>query len=250
MVSVENITRRSVLKTLSAGLLTLGALGKLPSVTQAAAPTAGSIGPGPYRLPPLPFTLDALEPHIDARTMEIHHGKHHQGYINNANKLLADHPNLSALSAEQLLADGLATVPQSIRSGLRNNLGGHVNHAFFWWLLAAPTAYRPGKLQAALITEFGSLATFQETFATAAAGRFGSGWAWLVVRDGRLAVESTANQDSPLMAGAKPVIGLDVWEHAYYLNYQNRRGDYVQAFWEVLNWDQAEANYAAVIQHV
>ncbi len=248
MAYLENISRRSALKTLSAGLLTLGALGKFatsPAMAADAMPV--SVGHGPYTLPPLPFAVDALEPHIDARTMEIHHGKHHQGYVNNTNKLLADHADLSALSAEELLADDLAKVPESIRTGLRNNLGGHVNHSFFWPLLAAPKDYRPGKLRNALVAEFESLDKFQDVFAKAAGGRFGSGWAWLVVRDGKLVVESTANQDSPLMSGAKPVIGLDVWEHAYYLNYQNRRGDYVKAFWNVLNWDQAEANYAAAV---
>jgi superoxide dismutase, Fe-Mn family len=247
MAFLDKISRRSALKTLSASLITMGALGKFSTPLQAADAKAGVIGPGPYTLPPLPFELDALEPHIDARTMEIHHTRHHQGYINNANKLLADHDDLAALSAEELLADGLIRVPEQIRTGLRNNLGGHVNHAFFWPLLAAPRDYRPGKLQAALVAEFGSIERFRELFAQAAGSRFGSGWAWLVVANGRLGIESTANQDSPLMGGATPVIGLDVWEHAYYLNYQNRRGDYVQAFWDVLNWDQAEANYAAAI---
>lgn len=239
-------SRRSALKTLSAGLLALGTLGKLSaSSPRPAAVAVDSAGTAPFSLPPLPYATDALEPHIDARTMEIHHGKHHQAYVNNANKLLADQPALAELSAEELLADELAKVPASIRTGLRNNLGGHVNHAFFWPLLAAPANYRPGKLREALVAEFGSLDDFQATFAKAATGRFGSGWAWLVVRDGKLVVESTANQDSPLMTGAKPVIGLDVWEHAYYLHYQNRRADYVKAFWSVLNWNQAEVNYAA-----
>lgn len=178
--------------------------------------------------------------------MEIHYGKHHQGYVNNANKLLAPYPDLSRMPAKKLLSE-LDQVPESIRTGVRNNLGGHVNHSFFWPLLAAPADYRAGKLREALVGEFGSLEKFQEVFGKAAGGRFGSGWAWLVVRGGKLAVESTANQDSPLMTGAMPVIGLDVWEHAYYLNYQNRRGDYVKAFWNVLNWDQAEANYAKAL---
>ena len=245
--SLHSISRRSALKTLSAGLLALGTLGKLSasSARPAAAVAVDSVGAAPFSLPPLPYATDALEPHIDARTMEIHHGKHHQAYVNNANKLLADQPALAELSAEELLADELAKVPASIRTGLRNNLGGHVNHAFFWPLLAAPADYRPGKLREALVAEFGSLDEFQAAFAKAATGRFGSGWAWLVVRDGKLVVESTANQDSPLMTGAKPVIGLDVWEHAYYLHYQNRRADYVKAFWSVLNWNQAEVNYAA-----
>lgn len=231
---------------MSAGLLALGALGRFSNIVAADVVTA-PVGAFPFSLPPLPYAVGALTPYIDARTMEIHHGKHHQGYVNNTNKLLADHSDLAALSAEELLANELAQVPVEIRTGVRNNLGGHVNHSFFWPLLAAPKDYRPGKLREALMATFGSLDDFQAQFAQAAGGRFGSGWAWLVVRDGQLAIESTANQDSPLMSGAKPVIGLDVWEHAYYLNYQNRRGDYVKAFWSVLNWDQAEANYAAAV---
>jgi len=247
MPSFDNISRRTALKTLSTGLLAFSALGQLSRPARAASVATGGVGTGPYTLPPLPFAADALEPFIDARTMEIHHTRHHQGYINNANRLLAGHDDLAQHSATDLLANDLAAVPADIRTGMRNNLGGHVNHAFFWPLLAPPQDYRPGRLQAAVVATFGSIASFQEEFGRAAGSRFGSGWAWLVVRDGRLAIESTANQDSPLMDGAQPVIGLDVWEHAYYLNYQNRRGDYVQAFWEILNWDQAEANYAAAI---
>ncbi|MFH1498907.1 MAG: superoxide dismutase [Verrucomicrobiota bacterium] len=241
-------SRRSALKTMSVGLLALGAMGASPLSAAARKPVAtgpSRYGFAPFSLPALPYEPGALAPHIDERTMEIHHGKHHQGYVSNTNRLITENAELSGLTAEELLANDLARVPEKVRTGLRNNLGGHVNHAFFWPLLAAPADYRPGKLRAAIVDEFGSLEEFQEVFAKAAATRFGSGWAWLVVRDGKLVVESTANQDSPLMNGGQPVIGLDVWEHAYYLNYQNRRGDYVKAFWNVLNWDQAEANYAA-----
>jgi Fe-Mn family superoxide dismutase len=205
-----------------------------------------------YTLPPLPYANDALAPHIDAKTMEIHHTKHHQAYINNANNLLKDHPALAALDVNALVAD-LSQVPDAIRGGVRNNAGGHANHSFFWKILGPGKGGAPkGRLAAAIDAELGGFAKFKEDFAKAAATRFGSGWAWLVVgHDKKLAVGSTANQDSPLMGKAvagfegKPVIGIDVWEHAYYLNYQNRRPDYVTAFWNVVDWDAAEANYVA-----
>ncbi|MFY9924266.1 MAG: Fe-Mn family superoxide dismutase [Opitutaceae bacterium] len=205
-----------------------------------------------YELPKLPYAYDALVPHIDAKTMEIHYTKHHQAYITNANKLLADHPTLAALDVNTLIAD-LSKVPEAIRAGLRNNAGGHSNHSFFWTVLGPGKGGAPkGSLAAAINSAFTSFDKFKEEFAKAAAGRFGSGWAWLyVTSDKKLAIGSTANQDSPLMGKAvagiegKPVIGLDVWEHAYYLNYQNRRPDYVTAWWNVANWDAAEANFAA-----
>ena len=205
-----------------------------------------------YTLPPLPYANDALAPHIDAKTMEIHHTKHHQAYINNANNLLKDHPALAALDVNALVAD-LSQVPDAIRGGVRNNAGGHANHSFFWKILGPGKGGAPkGRLAAAIDAELGGFAKFKEDFAKAAATRFGSGWAWLVVgHDKKLAVGSTANQDSPLMGKAvagfegKPIIGIDVWEHAYYLNYQNRRPDYVTAFWNVVDWDAAEANYVA-----
>jgi Fe-Mn family superoxide dismutase len=205
-----------------------------------------------YTLPPLPYANDALAPHIDAKTMEIHHTKHHQAYINNANNLLKDHPALAALDVNALVAD-LSQVPDAIRGGVRNNAGGHANHSFFWKILGPGKGGAPkDRLAAAIDAELGGFAKFKEDFAKAAATRFGSGWAWLVVgHDKKLAVGSTANQDSPLMGKAvagfegKPVIGIDVWEHAYYLNYQNRRPDYVTAFWNVVDWDAAEANYVA-----
>jgi len=204
-----------------------------------------------YELPKLAYANNALEPHIDAKTMEIHHTKHHQAYITNANNALKDHPDLAALDVNVLIAD-LSKVPESIRGAIRNNGGGHSNHSFFWTVIGPGKGGAPrGKLAAAIDAELGGFAKFKEDFAKAGATRFGSGWAWLVVNGGKLAVGSTANQDSPLMGKAvagiegKPVIGLDVWEHAYYLHYQNRRPDYIAAFWNVVDWDAAEANYVA-----
>jgi Fe-Mn family superoxide dismutase len=200
-----------------------------------------------YELPPLPYAPTALEPHIDAKTMEIHHGKHHNAYVTNLNNALKDQPDLAAKSLDDLIKN-LAAVPEAIRGPVRNNGGGHWNHSFFWKLMKGSAEGAPiGKLAAAINAEFGSFAAFQEKFAAAAAGRFGSGWAWLTVKGGKLAISSTANQDNPLMpesgTSGTPVLGLDVWEHAYYLNYQNRRPDYVKAWWNVVNWAQAEANY-------
>jgi Fe-Mn family superoxide dismutase len=205
-----------------------------------------------YELPKLPYANDALVPHIDAKTMEIHHDKHHQAYITNANNLLKDHPALAALDVNDLIAD-LSKVPEAIRTGLRNNAGGHSNHSFFWTIMGPDKGGTPkGTLAAAIESQLGGFAKFKEDFAKAGATRFGSGWAWLVVgTDKKLSIGSTANQDSPLMGkavagiGGTPVIGLDVWEHAYYLHYQNRRPDYITAFWHVVDWDAAEANYVA-----
>ena len=205
-----------------------------------------------YDLPALPYSANALEPHIDARTMEIHHGKHHNAYVTNANNLLKDHAALAALPVDALIAD-LSKVPEAIRGGVRNNAGGHSNHTFFWKIMGQGQGGAPkGALADAINATWGSFDYFKAEFAKAAAGRFGSGWAWLVVgADKKLAICSTANQDSPLMGKAvagcegKPVIALDVWEHAYYLNYQNRRPDYVTGWWNVVNWDAAAANYAA-----
>jgi superoxide dismutase, Fe-Mn family len=205
-----------------------------------------------YELPKLTYAYDALAPHIDAKTMEIHYTKHHQAYITNANKLLADHPALAALDVNDLIAD-LSKVPEAIRPGLRNNAGGHSNHSFFWTVIGPGKGGAPkGSLGAAIDSTFGSFDKFKEEFGKTAAARFGSGWAWLYVgKDGKLAIGSTANQDSPLMGKAvagiegKPVIGLDVWEHAYYLHYQNKRPDYVTAWWNVADWDAAQANFAA-----
>jgi Fe-Mn family superoxide dismutase len=198
-----------------------------------------------YTLPALPYPQTALEPHIDARTMEIHHTKHHQAYINNANNALKDHPALEALPVEQLIAD-LTQVPEGIRNVIRNNAGGHANHSLFWTVMAPNAGGEPtGELAAAINTTFGSFAAFKEKFAQAATTRFGSGWAWLVLSKGALEVTSTPNQDSPIMEGKTPILGLDVWEHAYYLNYQNRRPDYITAFWNVVNWAEVARRYAA-----
>ena len=208
-----------------------------------------------YELPKLAYGYDALVPHIDAKTMEIHYTKHHQAYITNANHFLKDQPALAALDVNALISD-LSKVPDAIRTGLRNNAGGHSNHSFFWTIIGPGKGGAPkGDLAAAINSTFTSFDKFKEEFGKAAATRFGSGWAWLyVTADKKLAIGSTANQDSPLMGKAvagiegKPVLGLDVWEHAYYLNYQNRRPDYVTAWWNVANWDQASANYAAALK--
>jgi superoxide dismutase, Fe-Mn family len=196
-----------------------------------------------HELPKLPYAYDALEPHIDARTMEIHHTKHHQGYVNNLNAALEKAPNLQKTSLEELLR-GIATVPEAIRTAVRNHGGGHANHTLFWQVMAPKAGGAPtGKLADALTKTFGGVEAFKEQFGAAAGSRFGSGWAWLVVHDGKLAVESTANQDSPIMEGKTPILGLDVWEHAYYLHYQNRRPDYLAAWWNVVNWDKVAARY-------
>lgn len=198
-----------------------------------------------YTLPQLPYPLDALEPHIDAKTMEIHHGKHHQAYITNANNALKDHPELEKLSVEDLLKN-LNAAPEAIRTALRNNAGGHANHSLFWQVIGPKGGGEPaGSLGDAIKNELGGFAKFKEDFAKAAATRFGSGWAWLVVKDGKLAVTSTPNQDSPIMDGQTPLLGLDVWEHAYYLKYQNRRPDYIAVFWNVVNWDEVAKRYDA-----
>lgn len=198
-----------------------------------------------FTLPTLPYAYDALEPHIDARTMEIHHTKHHQAYINNANAALEGHP-MASKSVEEVLQN-LDAVPADKKQGIINNAGGHANHSLFWTILAPNAGGNPtGDLAAAIDSTFGSFDAFKEKFAAAAATRFGSGWAWLVVnKNGGLEVTSTANQDSPLMNGQTPILGLDVWEHAYYLNYQNRRPDYVKSFWNVVNWSKVAEYFAA-----
>jgi len=205
-----------------------------------------------HTLPDLGYAYDALEPHIDARTMEIHHSKHHNAYITNLNNALAGKPELEAKSADELIRD-LGSVPEEIRTAVRNNGGGHVNHSFFWKVIAPGGASAPsGELAEAIDKAFGSFDAFKEAFAKAGVTRFGSGWAWLSKKaDGSLCVCSTANQDHPEMGpefggcGGKPLLGLDVWEHAYYLHYQNRRPDYIAAFWNVVNWDVVAANFAA-----
>lgn len=200
----------------------------------------------PFELPPLPYAEDALEPHIDARTMRIHHDKHHAAYTNNLNAALEGHGDLAGKSIEALLGD-LNALPEAIRTTVRNNGGGFANHNLFWEIMGPDAGGEPtGELGAAINNTFGGFAAFKEQFSKAAATRFGSGWAWLYVDGGgRLAVGSTPNQDTPLMEGNTPILGLDVWEHAYYLNYQNRRPDYVAAWWNVVNWDAVAAKYAA-----
>ncbi len=199
-----------------------------------------------YKLPELPYSYDALEPHIDARTMEIHHTKHHQAYINNVNAALENHPNLQNKPIEELLR-GIDSVPEDIRTAVRNNGGGHANHSLFWKIMSPKGGGRPsGALAEAIDEAFGSFESMKEKFSAAAKGQFGSGWAWLGMNPGgKLHVHGTPNQDSPYMQNHKPILGLDVWEHAYYLNYQNRRPDYVAAFWNVIDWDQVSKNYEA-----
>jgi len=199
-----------------------------------------------FTLPPLPYAFDALEPHIDAKTMEIHHDKHHQAYITNLNKALESAPELASKSLEELLANNCAIVPDAIKTAVRNHGGGHHNHSLFWTILGPNAGGTPvGNLAQAITAAFGSFDAFKEKFNTAAAGRFGSGWAWLVKGGSGVELTSSANQDSPLMDGKFPVIGLDVWEHAYYLKYQNRRPDYINAWWNVVNWAEAEKRFNA-----
>jgi Fe-Mn family superoxide dismutase len=234
----ELLTRRDVLAAAGVGLLTTALA---PRLVRGAAVAAE------YTLPPLPYGFDALEPFIDAKTMEIHHGKHHQAYINNLNKALADHPDLQGKPVGDLIAD-LNALPESIRTAVRNNGGGHYNHSLFWVVMApkgkgggtAPT----GALAKAIDAELGGLEKFKDLFNKAAATRFGSGWAWLVQeKSGKLGVSSTANQDSPVMDGNNPLLGIDVWEHAYYLKYQNRRPEYVAAWWNTVNWPEVSKRY-------
>jgi Fe-Mn family superoxide dismutase len=198
-----------------------------------------------YTLPSLPYAYNALEPHIDARTMEIHHTKHHQAYINNVNAALEAHPALAAKSVEDLVSD-LTAVPEAIRTAVRNNGGGHANHTLFWTIMSPSGGGQPsGELADAINAACGSFSGFKEQLSKAATTRFGSGWAWLSVSAGKLVVESTANQDTPLSEGRTPILGLDVWEHAYYLNYQNRRPDYIAAFFNVINWPEVARRFAA-----
>ena len=196
-----------------------------------------------YSLPDLPYAYDALEPHIDARTMEIHHSRHHNTYITNANTALEGHADLAAKDVEELIAD-LGSVPEDIRTAVRNNAGGHANHSLFWTVMGPGGGAPSGALAAAIDSDLGGFDSFREAFSDAGAKRFGSGWAWLVAKGGKLSVMSTPNQDSPLMDGeGTPVLGLDVWEHAYYLNYQNRRPDYIAAFFKVINWDEVARRF-------
>ena len=231
------ITRRQAIK--QTALLTAAAatVSALPAAEPAAAPA------GPFTLPPLGYAFDALEPHLDAMTMQIHHDRHHQTYITNVNKALADQPELAKKSVEDLLRD-LASVPEGIRKAVQNHGGGHANHALFWQCLKKDGGSPKGELAKAIDAKFGSFDKFQAEFTKAATTQFGSGWAWLSLDGKELRVEQTANQDSPLAQGRTPLLGLDVWEHAYYLKYQNKRADYITAFYNVINWDFVSASFA------
>jgi superoxide dismutase, Fe-Mn family len=252
------MTRRQAIKTTalaSAALATLPGAIAQPLANQPLITTAAG---GPFTLPPLPYAYDALEPHIDAQTMQIHHDKHHAAYIANLNKAIADFPDLGKKPVEDLLKD-LNSVPEKIRTAIRNNGGGHYNHSLFWQMMKKGSGGEPaGDLAKAIDTAFGSFSTFKDNFSKAALGQFGSGWAWLVWDKGGadlgLKIESTPNQDSPISETASvldgplvfkiPLLGLDVWEHAYYLKYQNKRADYITAWWNVVNWDFVAERYA------
>ena len=233
-------TRREALRSI--GLAAAAAWGAVP--LKMAAQGGAAAPSGPYALPPLPYPYDALEPYIDAQTMQIHHDRHHAAYVNNLNNAVAKFPEVAKRTAEQLV-ENLAAVPEEIRTAVRNNAGGHVNHEFFWKLMSKSGPRNPvGELAKAIDARFGSFSKFQEEFTRAAAGVFGSGWAWLTLdRKGQLSVIQTANQDSPLSLGQVPLVGIDVWEHAYYLKYQNRRADYIAAFYNVIHWDWVSARY-------
>src|SRR5690348_1629588 len=208
-------------------------------------PTATAKGGAvPFTLPPLPYPSDALEPHIDKTTMEIHHDKHHGAYVTTLNKALESAPQLPGKRLEELLANNCAIVPENIRTAVRNNGGGHSNHSMFWVIMGPKKGGEPhGQLASQLKSTFGGFNEFKEKFNAAATTRFGSGWAWLLNKGGKLEITSTANQDSPLMEGVEPVMGLDVWEHAYYLKYQNRRPEYISAWWSVVNWAEIEKRF-------
>ncbi len=200
----------------------------------------------PFTLPALPYPADSLEPSIDKATMEIHHGKHHNAYVTNLNKALESAPQLAGKSLEELLANNCAIVPEAIRTAVRNNAGGHINHSMFWQIMAHKGGGQPGgALATAINGAFGSFDSFKEKLTAAGMGRFGSGWAWLIAQGGKLDIISTANQDSPVMEGKYPVVGVDVWEHAYYLKYQNRRNEYLAAWWNVVNWAEIEKRFQA-----
>ncbi|HXI73273.1 MAG TPA: superoxide dismutase [Verrucomicrobiae bacterium] len=240
------MTRRQAIKTTA---LASAALATLPGAI--AQPTPGnpvpiliSTAPQPFTLPPLPYAYDALEPHIDARTMEIHHDKHHAAYVANLNKAVADYPDLGKKSIEDLMKD-LNEVPEKIRTAVRNQGGGHYNHSLFWQMMKKGGGGEPtGDLAKAIDASFGSFGEFKGSLSKAALGQFGSGWAWLVIDGKTLKIEPSANQDTPLSSGKTPLLGLDVWEHAYYLKYQNKRADYITAWWNVVNWDFVSERYA------
>ena len=242
------MTRRQAIKTTA---LASAALASLPgAIAQPLLPTGlkqpliTTAGSGAFTLPPLPYDYDALEPHIDAQTMQIHHDKHHATYIANLNKAITEFPDLGNKPVEDLLKD-LNSVPEKIRTAVRNNGGGHYNHSLFWQMMKKDGGGEPtGDLAKTIDASFGSFSTFKENFSKTALGQFGSGWAWLVLDGGALKIEPTPNQDTPLSAGRPPLLGLDVWEHAYYLKYQNKRVDYIAAWWNVVNWDFVSERYA------
>ena len=234
------MTRREALKRSALVTATLAAALSWPARLKAQAAAAPA---GPFKLPPLPYEFDALEPSIDARTMEIHHDKHHQAYVTNLNKAVAGQPDLAQKSVEELIRD-LAQVPEKVRTAVRNQGGGHYNHTLFWQMMKKGGGGAPqGTLATAIDKKFGSFMAFKEEFTKAATSQFGSGWAWLTVDGKDLKVESAPNQDNPLSQGRHPLLGIDVWEHAYYLKYQNRRADYIAAFYNVINWDFVGQRY-------
>ncbi len=242
------MNRRTALKHLGGAastlLLTEALRSEALSNGQAAAPPVAAAPTGPFSLPPLPYAYDALEPNFDAQTMHLHHDKHHQTYVNNLNAAVAVHPELAGKTVEQLVSN-LAVLPEAARTAVRNSGGGHANHSFWWPTLGKGGAAPTGELAKAIDAKFGSLPAFEDKLTAAAMSVFGSGWAWLVrSSDGTLAIETTPNQDSPLALGHKPVLGIDVWEHAYYLKYQNKRVDYVKAFFQVINWDYVSGQFA------
>ncbi len=251
------MTRRHALKTTA---LVAAAAATMPraiaQTTPAAAPAASS---GPFKLPPLPYAFDALEPHIDARTMEIHHDKHHAAYVTNLNKAIASHPVLKAKTTEAMLLElgaggvgvglgmsqEMAGLPVDVRTAVRNNGGGHYNHSLFWQMMKKDGGGEPtGELAKVIEKSFTGFSAFKEAFGKVGLGQFGSGWAWLVLSNGKLAIQATPNQDNPLTQGTQVLLGLDVWEHAYYLKYQNKRADYIAAWWNVVNWDFVAERYA------
>jgi Fe-Mn family superoxide dismutase len=239
------INRRAALKTIA---LTSGAVALSSRALRAQAPVAAPAVEGVFKLPPLGYDYDALEPYIDAETMKIHHDKHHAAYVSKLNEAVAQAPDLGKKPLEEILRD-LSAVPEAIRTAVRNQGGGHANHTFFWQTLRKNEGGKPGgELAKAIEKTFTSFDKFHEDFAAAAMKVFGSGWAWLVVREGKLVVEGQPNQDSPLSTGGQPILGLDVWEHAYYLKYQNRRADYVKAFQNIVNWDFVSDLYAKAIK--
>jgi Fe-Mn family superoxide dismutase len=237
--TMHTLTRRQLLQQAGAGA---AALALAPLAVRAASPDTPDIKP-PFTLPKLPYSYDALEPHIDAETMKIHHDKHHQAYVDNLNKALAMHPELQKRTLDELL-QGLSKLPKDIQTAVRNNGGGHANHTMFWQVMAKDGGKPNGALARAIDQAFGSFDKFQAAFSQAAITRFGSGWAWLIAGPGKLEVMSSPNQDTPVMEGKTPILGLDVWEHAYYLKYKNLRPAYVAAWWNVVNWKDVAERYA------